>query len=98
MGQQKLFVKMKRTKSGKETGTRHSKAAQTQHWTQDYDYNPGDPSTDTRTVWAGLQSHAGGAVICFSRRFKLQLTADLFIPASLNMSIINHKTSYLTRC
>lgn len=97
-GQQNLFVKMKRTKRGKETGMRHSKAAQTQHWTQDYDYSPGDPNTDTRTVWARLQSHAGGAVICFSRRFKLQLTADLFIPASLNISIISQKTRYLQRC
>ena len=82
---------MKRTKSGEETGTRHSKAAQTQHWTQDYDYSPGDPDADTRTVRARLQSHAGGAVICFSGRFKLQLTADLFIPASLNTSIISRK-------
>ena len=97
---------MKRTKSGEETGTRHSKAAQTQHWTQDYDYSPGDPDADTRTVRARLQSHAGGAVICFSGRFKLQLTADLFIPASLNTSIISRKkkkkrgreTGYLTRC
>lgn len=82
---------MKRTKSGEETGTRHSKAAQTQHWTQDCDYSPGDPDADTRTVRARLQSHAGGAVICFSGRFKLQLTADLFIPASLNTSIIGRK-------
>lgn len=56
---------MKRTKSEKETGTRHSKASQTQHRTQDRDYNPGDSSLDTRTVQAGLKSYDGGAVILF---------------------------------
>lgn len=35
-------------------------------------------------------------LICFSR-FKLQLTAHLFIPASLNMSIISQKSCYLKR-
>lgn len=37
-------------------------------------------------------------MICFSRRFKLQLTADLFIPASSNISIVSQKTRYLQRC
>lgn len=82
----------KRTKRGKETGTRHMKAAQTQQWTQDRDYDPGDPGTDTGTVWAGLQSHAGRSVICFLQ--KVQVTAkrpnwNLFIPASLT-HVNNH--------
>lgn len=43
--------------------------------------------------------HAGGAAICFSRRFKLQQTAALFIPAFLNISFISRKlATNLQRC
>lgn len=73
-GGEKMFVKMKRVKGWKETGARHSKATQTQHWTQDHDCNPGDARTDTATVWVVLRSHAGGAAACFSWSFKFQPT------------------------
>lgn len=46
---------------------------------------------------AGLWSHAGGAVICFSPRLRFQTAADLFIPASLSMSIIDHKKRAIWR-
>lgn len=85
-----LFVEIKRTKGGRETGMRHSKEPQTQHWTQGRDWTLGDPNSDTGTVCKAMLAEL---LTCFSRSFGLQLTTDLFTPTSLNIAVIWQKIS-----
>lgn len=76
MGQQNLFVKMKRRRMERRQGWDTAK----QHR-----LNTEHRAVITVLVIPALilqeeklvcKAHAGGAMICFSRRFKLQLTAD----------------------